>query len=106
MIRRFQKGGDPKKTESGASTNMIHDMEFLEQTLKESKSRFLCGDTVTAADCMMYFMLLIPLVKLSDLSDKQYAAVERYMQDCEATESFKKVIGKVGSILYNERKHT
>ena len=99
MIRQFQKDGDPKKTEAAASSNLINDMEFLERTMSEGGGRFLCGDAVTAAGLMMYFVASMYLARLSDVSDKKYEAVERYVQDCEETESFKRTVAKLGNVV-------
>ena len=53
--RGNQKDGDVAKTEEGLSRNVIKDMDFLEAELGKSKGKFLLGDYVTAADCMMHF---------------------------------------------------
>ena len=99
MIRWFQTDGDPKKTEKAVSADFLEDMDFLERRLEHGNGKFLCGDTVTAADCMMYFGASFILKLMSDVSDKKYERVQQYAQDCEATESFKRAVSKTGHVM-------
>lgn len=54
-VRWFQKDGDVAKTEEGLSKNIINDFNYLDAHLSKSQGKFLCGDSITAADCMMQF---------------------------------------------------
>ena len=94
-----QKDGDVAKTEEGMSKNVIKDMDFLESALQNSKGKFLLGDTVTAADSMMQFSAVFILARELGIKGKNYPEVERWIKDCEATESYKKAVQRTGHSL-------
>ena len=94
-----QKDGDVKKTEEGMSRNVIKDMNFLESELKKSGGKFLLGDSITAADTMMHFSAVFILARELGVKSKDYPGIERYIKDCEATESYKKAVDKTGHSL-------
>ena len=98
-VRWNQKEGDVAKTEAGLSRNVINDMNFLESELKKSSGKFLTGDTVTAADCMMHFSAVFILARELGVKGQKYPEIERYIQDCEATETYQKAVGKTGHQL-------
>ena len=94
-----QKDGDVAKTEEGVSRNIKKDMEFLESTLKKSKGKFLFGDQVTAADCMMHFSAVFVIARELGVKAGDCPTVEQYIKDCEATESYKKAVEHTGHKL-------
>ncbi|KAK3701884.1 hypothetical protein LTR37_015195 [Vermiconidia calcicola] len=99
-VRWNQKDGDPKKTEEGMSKNVINDMNYLEETLKKSGSKFLFGDKPNVADTMMHFTAVFILDReLGGISTKDYPEIVRYITDCEATGTYKKAVEKTGHKL-------
>jgi glutathione S-transferase len=63
-----------------------------------ANSEFLAGDHVTAADTMVLFS--IQFIFARDLSAGRKASewknVERWIKDCENTESYKRAVKKTG----------
>jgi glutathione S-transferase len=82
--------------EKAMSTNVIKDMDFLEAELQKSTGRFLIGDQVTAADCMMMFSAQFILTRKLGTEGKKWEGVERWIKECEATESYKRAVEKTG----------
>ena len=81
------------------SRNIIKDMDFLEAELKRSKGKFLLGDRVTAADCMMHFSAVFILARELGMKGKKYPEIERWIKDCESTETYKQAVKKTGHSL-------
>lgn len=94
-----QKDGDVAKTEENMSKNVIKDMDFLEETLKSSGGKWLLGDQLTAADFMMHFSATFILARELGVKGRKYPETERWLKDCEATESYKKAVQKTGHKL-------
>ena len=93
------KDGDPAKTEEGMSRNVVNDMNFLEETLKNSSGKFLCGDSVTAGDFMMHFSAVFILARELGTKGMKYPEIEKWIQTCEATDSYKKAVETSGHKL-------
>ena len=81
------------------SKNVIKDMDFLESELKKSGGKFLLGNTVTAADTAMHFSATFILARELGIKGRKYPEIERYLKDCEATDSYKKAVDKTGHQL-------
>jgi glutathione S-transferase len=88
-----------EKTEEGMSVNVCKDMDFLEKELGKSKGKFLVGDSVTVADCMMLFSAQFILARQLGTKGKKWEKIEKWIADCEATESYKRAIEKTGHKL-------
>lgn len=87
------------KIEEGMSVNVGKDMDFLEAELGKSKGRFLVGDNVTAADCMMLFSAQFILARQLGTKGRKWERVDRWIADCENTESYKRAVSKTGHRL-------
>lgn len=94
-----QSGGDVEKTEEGMSKNIRNDMDFLENALKNSGGKWLLGNELTAADFMMHFSATFVLARELGVKGKKYPETERWLKDCEATESYQKAVQKTGHKL-------
>jgi len=81
------------------SKNVRNDMNFLEAALKNSKGKWLFGDQLTAADIMMHFSAAFILARELGVKEKDYPETKRWLDDCEATESYKKAVEKTGHTL-------
>lgn len=81
------------------SKNVINDMNFLEETLKTSGGKFIMGNQLTAADVMMHFSAAFIIARELGIKGKKYPEVERWLKDCEQTESYKKAVQKTGHKL-------
>ncbi|KAK5167060.1 uncharacterized protein LTR77_007790 [Saxophila tyrrhenica] len=98
-VRWHQKDGDVKKTEEGLSKNVINDMNLLESTLEKSSGKFLLGDKVTVADTLMHFSAVFILARDLGVKGEDYPRCKKFIQDCEATESYKKAVERTGHSL-------
>ena len=81
------------------SKNVINDMDFLEKVLQNSGGKWIFGDQLTAADFMMHFSATFILARELGIKGRKYPEVERWLKDCEATESYKKAVQKTGHKL-------
>jgi glutathione S-transferase len=88
-----------EQTEEGMATNIRNDMSYLEAELKKSPGKFLFGDTPTAADTMMHFSAVFILKRELGMKGQSFPEVERYIKDCEATETYKRAVEKTGHQL-------
>ncbi len=98
-VRWHQKDGDVKKTEQGLSKNIINDFNLLEATLKQSSGKFLFGNEISVADTMMHFSTSFILARELGVKAEDYPRCKQYVQDCEATASYKKAVEKTGHKL-------
>lgn len=87
-----------KTTEKGLAINVVKDLDWLENELKASAGRFLVGDSVTAADTMVAFS--VQFIFARDLCGgrklSEWKGVEKWIGECEATESYKRAVEKTG----------
>lgn len=97
--RWFQKDGDVAKTEEGASVNVQKDLDYLGQVLEMSKGKFLLGEQLTAADCMMEFTADFVFARKLGTQGKSWPRVEQYVKDCQATSTWQKAQKKTGHKL-------
>ena len=94
--RWHQKTGDPKETEKGLSKNIHNDLDFMTAELEKSNGKFLFGDEITLADIQMHFSIAFILGRDLGLLGKRWERLEKYVKDCEATESYKQAVEKTG----------
>ncbi|KAI5199371.1 benzoate 4-monooxygenase cytochrome-like protein P450 [Aureobasidium subglaciale] len=87
------------KIEEGMSVNVCKDMDFLENELGKSQGKFLVGDDVTVADCMMLFSAQFILARQLGTKGKKWEKVDKWIADCEETESYKRAVEKTGHKL-------
>lgn len=81
------------------SVNVQKDFDWLENELKLSGTKFLVGETVTAADCMMHFSVQFILARELGTKGKKWERVEQWVKDCEATKGYKRAVEKSGYTL-------
>jgi glutathione S-transferase len=94
--RWHQKSGDPKETEVGLSKNIQADLDFMTAELGKSNGKFLFGDELTVADIQMHFSVAFILKRELGTFGKRWERLEKYIEDCGATESYKKAVEKTG----------
>ncbi|KAI7535225.1 glutathione S-transferase [Hortaea werneckii] len=97
--RWFQQDGDKAKTEQGTSVNVQKDLDYLASELQKSNGKFLLGDQITAADCMMEFSADFILARQLGTLGKTWPRVEQYIKDCQATSTWQKAQKKTGHKL-------
>lgn len=94
-----QKDGDVAKTEESMSKNVIKDMDFLEESLKNSGGKWLMGNQLSAADFMMHFSATFIIARELGVKGRKYPEIDRWLKDCEATESYRNAVQKTGHKL-------
>jgi glutathione S-transferase len=98
-VRWNQQDGDVKKTEEALSKNVIADMNYLEEILKKSSGKFIFGDKVSVADTLMHFSAVFILARELGVKFEGYPRITQYIQDCEATSTYKKAVERTGHSL-------
>ncbi|CZR59089.1 related to GTT1-glutathione S-transferase [Phialocephala subalpina] len=91
-----QKSGELKELEKGLAVNVGKDLDWLNSELEGKK--FLAGDHVTAADTMVLFSIQFIFARdlVGGRKVSEWKNVEKWIKDCEATESWKKAVEKTG----------
>jgi glutathione S-transferase len=95
-IPRDAPEGTLEETEKGMSVNVQNDFHWMETELSLSRGRFLCGDHVTAADIMMQFSVDFIVARDLGTQGKEYPNINRWLEDCTNTESYKRAVEKTG----------
>ena len=88
--------GDLAKIESGMSINVIKDINWLQDELSKSKSGFLVGDRLTAADIMMHFSVQVIFKRQLGIDGTGYPLIQAWLRKCEETESYQRAVQKSG----------
>ncbi|KAJ4373775.1 hypothetical protein N0V83_002514 [Neocucurbitaria cava] len=94
--------GTVEAAEKGMSTNVQNDLAWLENELSSSSSssgKFLCGESVTAADIMMQFSADFILARELGTKGKEYPAIRKWLEVCKGTEGYKRAVEKTGHKL-------
>lgn len=91
--------GTIEAAEERMSVNVQNDMSWLETELSLSEGKFLCGDHVTAADIQMQFSIDFILARELGTQGKEWPNVNRWLEACKATESYKAAVEKTGHKL-------
>lgn len=94
--RWHQKSGSVEETEAGLSKNVLNDLDFLTAELDKSPGKFLFGDELTVADIQVHFSVAFVLARQLGLQGRRFERLERYLRDCEGTESYKAAVEKTG----------
>ncbi|KAI8937466.1 hypothetical protein NX059_005186 [Plenodomus lindquistii] len=91
--------GTVEKMEKGMSVNVQNDLSWLETELSLSSGKFLCGDHVTAADIMMQFSADFILARELGTQGKEYPNINKWLEVCKNTDSYKRAVEKSGHKL-------
>jgi len=71
------------------------DFDLLEAELKAGGT-FLVGDSVTVADTMMEFTVAFIMKNRLGTKGKSWPAVEKWLENVQGTEGYKKAVVKTG----------
>jgi glutathione S-transferase len=88
--------GTIEAAEERMSANVQNDMSWLETELSLSSGEFLCGDHLTAADIMMQFSAHIILGAKLGTQGKEWPSVNKWLELCQNTDSYKRAVEKTG----------
>lgn len=64
--------------------------------LEKSSGKFLFGDELSVADIQMHFSVSFILKRELGTLGKRWERLEKYVKDCEATESYKAAVERTG----------
>lgn len=78
------------------SKNIHNDLDFMTAELGKSSGKFLFGDEITLADIQMHFSIAFILARDLGLLGRKWERLEKYVKDCEATDSYKQAVKKTG----------
>jgi glutathione S-transferase len=93
---REMASDDVEEAERKMAVHVQKDLDWLERELETSTGAFLVGDTVTAADIMLYISALFTLKFELGTKGRTWPAVEAWLKRCEDTESYKRAVEKSG----------
>ena len=83
-------------TEEKIKANVQNDLNNLRTELSKRQGKFLFGDSLSAADIMMEFIVDFTLGRELGTKGGDWKQVEQYKQDCQATSSWQKATKKTG----------
>lgn len=108
-VQWHQHDGDVEKTLQGLSGNVVKDLDYLESHFQkqqeeekegEGSGRFIMGGkNITAADIMMQFSVRFILMRelgTQGVEKGRWERVERWLELCEGTESYKRAVERTG----------
>lgn len=101
-VQWHQHGGDVQKTLQGLGGNVVKDLDYLESHFQkqEEGGRFIMGGkNITAADIMMQFSVRFILMRelgTKGVEKGRWERVERWLELCEGTESYKRAVERTG----------
>ena len=75
---------------------MQNDLDWLETELSFSSGRFLCGETITAADTMMQFSIDFILVTKLGTQGRTWPTIEKWLEACKESKSYQEAVKKTG----------
>ncbi|PNS18716.1 hypothetical protein CAC42_5255 [Sphaceloma murrayae] len=85
-----------KMIEERMAGNVQKDMELLESELGKSSGKFLLGDDVSVADCMMHFSATFILERELGTAGREYPKIKAWLAACEDTAAYKAAVKKTG----------
>jgi glutathione S-transferase len=91
--------GTVEAAEKGMLANVQNDLSWLETELSRSPGQFLLGDRITAADVMMQFSAEFIIAMKLGTQGKEYPSINKWMEACRSTESYKCAVKKTGHKL-------
>jgi glutathione S-transferase len=93
--------GELKELEKGLAINVHKDLDWLQSELKKNGGKFLVGDSLSAADTMNVFGIQFIFARDLAVGRKlaEWPTIEKWVKDCEETESYKASVNKTGHQL-------
>lgn len=85
--------------EKSMSVNVGKDLDFLEKELAKGGGKFLVGNTVTIADCMMLFSVQFIFARELGTRGRSWPVVDEWMTRCESTPTYRNAVKKTGHKL-------
>lgn len=105
-VQWHQHDGDVEKTLQGLSGNVVKDLDYLESHFREQQQEggggggfIMGGKEPSAADIMMQFSVRFILTRelgTQGVERGRWERVERWLELCEGTESYKRAVERTG----------
>lgn len=88
------------EAEAKMGVNVVNAMNWLESEIDASTGRFLVGDQVTAADCMVMFSVQFIIERDLGIQGQKWPKIEEWLKRCEGTETYQRAVSKSGYTLH------